>query len=168
RRALTAALRAHDGRGEQTALVGKIKTKLNLGDLGEVIDLLYATGMRSHEVAALAPLVAEAAEEGDEVAACILREAGTELGRAAVAVIRKLRLQGQFTVAQTGGVFQLGESIRAAFEETVRLEAPECVVAPARFEPAVGAALLALRELGVEVDEPLLRRMEASLRALGR
>jgi len=168
RRAMAAALRAYDGRGEQTILADKVKAELALGDLRELIDRLYVTGMKSHEVAALAPLVVEAAAQGDEVAVRILREAGVELGRAAGAVIRRLRLQGRFTVAETGGVFQFGETICAAFEETVHKAAPECSIGPSRFEPAVGAVLLALQELGVEVDEPLLSRVENSLRIVGR
>ncbi|MFQ6053282.1 MAG: ATPase, partial [Candidatus Bathyarchaeia archaeon] len=98
----------------------------------------------------------------------ILREAGTELGRAAGAVIRRLGLRGAFTVALNGGVFQLGEPLCTSFVKTVRQVAPECSITPARFEPAVGAALIALKELGVEVDEALLGRVEASLHALGR
>jgi len=163
RRAMAAALRAYDGRGEPTMLAEKVKGALNLGDFRELVDRLYVTGMKGNEIASLAPTVAEAAERGDDVAAHILRGAGVELGRAAVAVIRRLRLRGRFTVAQTGGVFQLGGPIRAAFEETVRRAARECIIAPSRFEPAVGAALLALRELGVETDEPLLRRVEVSV-----
>lgn len=168
RRAMTAALRAHDGRGEPTLLAEMLKEELGLGDLSELIDLLYVTGMKSHEVAALAPAVALAAKRGDGVAVRILKGAGAELGRAAVAVIKGLRLVGRFTVAQTGGVFQLGEPICAAFEETVRRAAPECVIAPSRFEPSVGAVLLALQELGVEIDEALLSRVEASLHAVKR
>lgn len=168
RKALTAALRAYDKRSEETSLVEKLEAELGLGDLGELIDLLYVKGMKSHGVAALAPIVAQASEDGDMVAIRILREAGTELGRAAVAVICRLRLQGRFTVAQTGGVFELGEPIRAAFEETVCQEAPECTIAPARLEPAVGAVLLAMKELGVEVGEAFLRRIEAALCTIGR
>ena len=168
RRAMTTALMAYDGRGEQTTLADKVKAELGLEDLSELIDRLYVSGMKSHEVAALSLVVAEAAAEGDEVAIRILREAGVQLGRAAGAVIRRLRLRGRFTVAETGGVFQLGEPICATFEETVRKVAPDCTIAPARFDPAVGSVLLALRELGVEVDEPLMRRVEASLRVIGR
>lgn len=168
RRAMTAALRAYDGRGEQTMLEDKIKAELSLGDLSELVDRIYVAGMKSHEVAALAPVVADAAAEGDEVAVRILREAGLELGCAAEAVIRRLRLRGRFTVAETGGVFQLGEPLCAAFEETVRKAAPECTIGPPRFEPAVGSALLALKELGVGVEEALLRGVEASLRVVGR
>jgi len=126
------------------------------------------TGVKSYEVAALAPVVAEASAGGDDVATCILIEAGVDLGEATAAVIRRLQLRGRFTVAKTGGVFQLGEPIRSTFERTVRKVAPECNISPARFEPAAGAAFLALRELGVAVDEPLLKRTEASLCGFGR
>ena len=168
RKAMAAALRAHDGRGEPTKLADKVKSRLGLRDMSELVDRLYVTGVKSYEVAALAPVVAEASAGGDDVATRILIEAGVDLGQATVAVIRRLQLRGRFTVAKTGGVFQLGEPICSTFERTVRKVAPECNISQARFEPAVGAAFLALRELGVAVDEPLLKRTEASLCSFGR
>jgi len=168
RKAMAATLRAYDGRGEPTTLADKVKSVLGLRDMSELVDRLYVTGMKSHDVAALAPIVAEAAAEGDDVATRILVEAGVDLGLAAIAVVRRLKLREKFIMAQTGGVFRLGEPICSTFEQTVRKVAPECNIAPARFDPAVGAAFLALRELEVVVDEPLLQRAEASLCSFGR
>jgi len=161
-KALIAALRDYDGRGPATTLTGMIGYELVLGDLYELIDLLYRKGMGSEEVASLAVLVGEAAEVGDEVALGILEEAGAELGIAASAVIRRLGLQGKFTVGLTGGVFNLGSLIETSLEKVVKETAPECVVSHSRFPPDVGAALLAMREVGVELDDEFLDRVEAS------
>lgn len=167
RRAMTAALRAHDGRGLPTSLTRKVKAALGLGDLNGLIDRVYMEGIGSGEVAALATIVGEAAEEGDGEAIKILERAGEELGLAAESVIRSLGLKGGFTVAPTGGVFNLGEPLRSSFEAVVRRSAAECSISLPLFEPAVGSALIALRELGVEMDEGLLKRIEESYKDIG-
>lgn len=166
-RAMTAALRAYDGRGPPTSLTVKVKATLGLGDLNELVDRVYVGGMESGDVAALAAIVGDAAEEGDGEAIKILEQAGEELGLAAASVIRSLRLERGFTVAPTGGVFKLGEPLRSSFEAVVRRSAAECSISPPLFEPAVGSALLALRELGVDVDEELLKCVEESHKAIG-
>jgi N-acetylglucosamine kinase-like BadF-type ATPase len=164
-RALIAAVRSHDGRDPPTVLIKKVMTALGLRDMSEIIDRVYLGGMGVEDVSALAPLVGEAAEEGDEEAIRILEGAGAELGLATLTVARKLGLRGNFIVAPTGGAFNLG-ILKASFDEAVKQEAAKCDIVSPRFEPAVGAALLALKELGVDVDEVFLKRVEASYNAL--
>ncbi len=164
-RALIAAVRYHDGRGPPTILTEKVRTVLGLTDMSELIDRVYLGGMGVEDVSALAVLVGEAAEEGDWEASRILEDAGAELGAAALTVARKLGLSGDFIVAPTGGAFNLG-LLKASFDEAVKQGAAQCCIISPRFEPAVGAALLALKELGVDVCEGLLRRVDASYNSL--
>jgi N-acetylglucosamine kinase len=159
--ALIASLRALDGRGPPTSLPNKIMRALDLDNLGGLVDLVYSKGMGNSEIATLNPLVGEAAEEGDTVAKRILKEAGEELGLAASAVARRLGMTNAFPVALTGGVFNLAP-VREALERKLGEAQPGCRIIEPRFEPDVGAALLALRELGAEIDESLLRRVEKS------
>jgi len=159
--ALIASLRALDGRGPPTSLPDKIMRVLDLDDLGGLVDLVYSRGMGNREIATLTPLVGEAAEEGDAVAKSILEEAGEELGLAASAVARRLRMMDAFPVALTGGVFNLAP-VREALGRRLGEAQPGCRIIEPRFEPDVGAALLALRGLGVVIDEGLLRRVEES------
>lgn len=122
--------------------------------------------MGSEEVAALAGLVGKAAGEGDNVALRILEGAGVELGVSASAVIGRLGLTGGFTLGLVGGVFNLGSLIRESLERSVRRTAPDCVISRPRFPPEVGAALLALRDVGVEFDAGFLDTMDASFEVL--
>jgi glucosamine kinase len=164
-RALIAAVRSHDGRGPHTILAEKVRTALGLTDMNELINRVYLGSMGVEDVSALAVLVGEAAEEGDREASKILEDAGAELGAAALTVARKLGLSGDFIVAPTGGTFNLG-LLKASFDRVVKQGAAQCCIISSRFEPAVGAALLALKELGVEVGEGLLGRVEASYNSL--
>jgi len=164
-RALIAAVRSHDGRGPLTILAEKVKTALGLTDMSELIDRVYLGDMGVADVSALAALVGEASEEGDREAIRILEDAGAELGAAALTVARKLGLSGDFIVAPTGGAFNLS-ILKASFDEVVKQCATQCCIISPRFEPAVGATLLALKELGINVDEGLLGRVEASYKSL--
>jgi len=164
--ALIASLRALDGRGPKTSLTGKVMKALGLGDIAGLVDLIYSGGMRNTEVASLTPLVGEAAEEGDAVARRILEEAGEELGLAASAVAGRLGMKDGFTVALTGGVFNLAP-VREALGRVLGKAQPGCRMIEPRFEPDIGAALLALKGLGVEIDEGLIGRVERSVAKLG-
>jgi N-acetylglucosamine kinase len=164
-RALIAAVRSHDGRDPPTVLIKKVMTALGLMDMSEIIERVYLGGMGVEDVSALAPLVGEAAGEGDEEAIRILEGAGAELGLAALAVVRKLGLRGKFIIAPTGGAFNLG-ILKASFSEVIKQGAAQCDIVSPRFEPAIGAALLALTGLGVDVDEVFLKRVETSYNVL--
>jgi N-acetylglucosamine kinase-like BadF-type ATPase len=164
-KAVMAALRAHDGRGPETVLKQKIVSHLGLGSIEDIIDWVYEPGREPRDIAYLVPLVREA--EGDEAAALVMAEAGAELGFVANAVIRRLGMSGEFLVSLNGGVFKQPSGYIIAFEEVVRREAPECVLIKPRMPPLLGSGLIALRSLGVTVDEALLMRVEKSYRGLG-
>ncbi len=166
-KAIMAALKAHDGRGPETVLKQKIVSHLGLGSIEDIIDWVYEPGREPRDIAYLVPLVREAEAEGDEAAALVMAEAGAELGFVANAVIRRLGMSGEFPVSLNGGVFKQASGYIIAFEEVVRREAPECALIKPRMPPLLGSGLLALRALGVTVDEALLRRVEKSYRGLG-
>jgi len=165
--AIMAALKAHDGRAPETLLKEKIVGHLGLDGIEGIIDWVYEPGREPRDIAYLVPLVREAEAVGDEAAALVMAEAGAELGLVANAVIRRLGLSGGFPVSLNGGVFKQPSGYIMAFEEVVRREAPECALIEPRLPPLLGSGLLALRAVGVTIDEPLLRRVETSYRGLG-
>jgi N-acetylglucosamine kinase-like BadF-type ATPase len=143
--ALRAVLRAHDGRGPATALAARIISAWNLDRPEDLIGLVYASGFPRRRIAALVPLVDDAAGAGDAVARRLLTAAGQELGQAACAVIRGLSMQSDaFEVPLVGGAFQTRHLLRDAVDETIRDLAPRATLIEPRHEPAMGAALLAL------------------------
>jgi N-acetylglucosamine kinase-like BadF-type ATPase len=148
-RALRAVLRAHDGRGPATALTSLVLSAWKLDRPENLIGLVYAPDFPRRRIASLLPLVDEAAGAGDAVAGALLASAGQELGQAACAVIRGLGMQQEaFEVVLAGGAFQTRHFLRGAVEATVHALAPGAVLIEPRHEPAMGAALLALRAEG--------------------
>jgi glucosamine kinase len=166
-KAIMAALMAHDGRGPETALKQKIVSHLGLGGIEGIIDWVYEPGREPRDIAYLVPIVREAEAKGDEAAALVMAEAGAELGFVANAVIRRLGMSGEFPVSLNGGVFKQPSGYIIAFEEVVRREAPECAFIKPRMPPLLGSGLIALRSLGVTLDEALLQRVEKSYMGLG-
>jgi len=168
RRAMTAALRAHDLRGPQTALEQKLVKRLGLSSIEDLVKLVYVDAMPRDQMSALAPLVLEAAREGDAVAIDILSHAGTELGLAVVAVAKQLGMaDDDFDVATDGGILEgFGHFVADCLWSVVLRSAPHAKMTRARFRPVVGAIMIAAKEAGIELDESFLKRLEMGTRGL--
>jgi len=147
RRALTAACRAYDGRGQETALMDELIEHLALGHFTDIVKRIYDKETSPQKIASLAPLVSRLAKAGDDVSIEILKDAGEELALAASAVIKSLGMEDdEFQVATSGSVFKAGELLLIPFAESVKSTARRAKVIPPKFEPAMGAALLALQK----------------------
>ncbi len=144
RRALSAIAQATDGRGPQTSLVASACSYFHVSTADDLATALYAPTMTNERIAGFARPVIEAAQDGDQIARKIIKDAGRELGIAAAAVIRRLKMeQDCFQVAFVGGVFAAGELLLAPLRNEVERVAGRAYLAPPRFGPAVAAARLA-------------------------
>ncbi len=163
--ALRAIVRAEDGREPPTRLREAICGVLKISNLWDLIPLLHHKGMSRQEIAAFCPLVVEVARAGDAKARAILTAAGEELALAGTAVIRRLGMAEEaFGVVPFGSVFKAGEPILRPFEEGITRVAPRAAFVFPRYEPVVGALLIALQRGGVEVDAALLATLDEQLR----
>ena len=79
----------------------------------------------------------------------ILCEGGRELGIAAAAVIRNLKLEREeFQIGYVGGVFDAaGELVLQSMREEISSVASKARLGPPRFSPAVAAARMAWEHL---------------------
>jgi len=144
-RGLNAATRARDGRGATTSLVESLPEAVGVASVEDLASRIYLEGWPVGQVAALAPLVLAAAAEGDAVARGIVANAGHELSRAAVAVIRALKIDDtRFEVVLSGGIFGGSPVLVEAVREEITAFAPDADVHLPRHEPAIGALWLAL------------------------
>ena len=167
-KALRAVTRAYDGRGETTLLTSMLIQYFKLKSLLDIVQRVYRDKLSRREIAALTPLVVEAARKGDRVAVLILKEAAEELATSVVAVIKNLKTEKEkLEVAITGGVFKARELILPYFKGRVKEVAPKTRFIEPRFEPAIGAIFLGLREIGVEIDDEILKRLNDSYARLG-
>ncbi|MGO8788489.1 MAG: N-acetylglucosamine kinase [Terriglobia bacterium] len=140
RKAVAAALEAGDGRGPHTILEDTICRHLNLRDITEIV----SRQLEQQQVAALFPLVMEAARDGDLVARHLCDEAARDLANLAVALLTRAGwTRESMHVVTTGGVFQSSSLIRRAFTRQLRRFAPLARVELLERPPVEGALWLA-------------------------
>ncbi len=144
RQGLMACLCDYDGRAKATRIRDKVVRELYLDSIDEVIPLLYQGRLNHTQIAALLPLVLEAAEEEDEVALGLLDQASRHLARAAQAVVERLNCQDlEFPVATAGGVFLHSERLRHYFQQHLVQSLPKAQVVQPAHPPEQGALLVA-------------------------
>ncbi|PZQ89133.1 MAG: hypothetical protein DI534_10250 [Leifsonia xyli] len=132
RAALDAVMRAHDGRGPETALTAVVRGRWP--ELEDAYVQLQSDPARVSVVAWFAEAVAAHAET-DAVSACICREAGEELALSVLTALRRVGTDAAPLVSAIGGVFR-GGLVRSVFEDAVRAVHPG-----ARFEAPHGTGL---------------------------
>ncbi|MGI6367042.1 MAG: BadF/BadG/BcrA/BcrD ATPase family protein [Anaerolineae bacterium] len=116
----------------------------------------------------LAPLIFEAARQGDRAAQDVIRHVGREQGLNAAAIIRKLGMQAaSFAIVLAGGVFRSRSQLLVeAIMEPVRAVAAGAFPRTLEAPPVVGGVLLAMEAAGSRPSLDLQQRLarEASQR----
>jgi len=166
--ALHAIVRADLGIGPPTALTATIVAAMREPSVEAVLHRLTGRATRDRrEYASIAPVVLDAAEDGDEVAMAIARTHGADLGRHAVAAARRVGiLEHAYPLALAGGVLRHpGRVLRDALTAVVLEASPGVRVIRAPTEPAVGAVLLAFDGAGLAVDGAVDARLRATMPA---
>jgi N-acetylglucosamine kinase len=167
-KAIAAAIRASDGRGPATRLQEEVVEYFGLANIRELVPLFYQKGVLRHRIGGFFANVLDAAREGDGVAKGILRYAGRELGLCAAAAIRRAGMESEaFDVVVCGGVAQAGALVLRPLANEVRKIAPRARVWSERLSPVCGALLIALRELGLPLNDALRKKLQASIREAG-
>jgi len=148
-RAVQDVARAWTMRGPRTLLTDLFIAEAEAEDEVDLLEGLYLGHYTL--TATAAPLVFQAAADGDAVAQAIIQWAGRELGSLAVGVIRQLGFEHiEFQVVQIGSVFNgsplLGETMMAAIHEVATGARAVRPTVP----PVVGGVLLAMERAGID------------------
>ncbi len=163
---LVEAMKGIDGRSVPGLLEEKFKKALGLEALVDIIEREYFDSPDPLDPAALAPLVFEAAAEGDRAAREILKDQGKAAGEAALAVMRRLFNKEESVVLALGGsVLQKGShpALVEAIGETVAAEFPRVRLIALDCPPLLGGALKALDALSIKLDGEKRGRLQAEL-----
>jgi glucosamine kinase len=120
RRALQAAMRAADGRGEATMLLECVMSYWGLARPDDMVGRVYNNDDKAG-IARLAPLVLRAARDGDGVARKIAQRAADELALAALTVCKALDFSGERVgLALGGGLLLHGAALRSQVLRRIR------------------------------------------------
>jgi N-acetylglucosamine kinase-like BadF-type ATPase len=98
----------------KSELSNSILKYLNIDDVDKIVDFVYKA--TKDDIAALAKLVAEHAEGGDEASKNILVKEGISLAKTTECVYNKLYFK-QCNIGLVGGVVKKSKVLRAAFEQ---------------------------------------------------
>lgn len=163
RRALIAALKDFDGRGEKTSLRNTCELKYKLNSIDEIIPLIYQNKLDRIAIANLAPQVFEQAKKGDSVAQQIIKQTGKELGKLAKAVAINLHFGDEkISVALIGSIFKHREMLVNEISKQLYEISWDIEITDPYYSPSIGAAVLALEQSGVFIDDNILEKLKKS------
>lgn len=159
--ALGAAVRAGDGRGDATSLAQLVPGHFGVRRAFDLSRAMYEERIAARRLEELAPVVFEAAADGDGVARGIADRLADELAVMATAIARRLRVaRREVDVVLSGGVLRTDEpEFHARFAERLQVGIPRARVVRLNVPPVLGAALLGLDELGLEPGGAAERRL---------
>jgi N-acetylglucosamine kinase-like BadF-type ATPase len=151
--ALSAAARSEDGRGPKTSLEHDVPSYFGYSTPRQLAEAIHRRQLSSSRVIELAPLVLTSADE-DPVARGIVDRLAAEVVALVTAALAQLELTSEpAEVLLGGGLLQAGDGrLLDAIERELRKVGPLLSIRPTDAPPIVGAALLALDELGAGAE----------------
>jgi N-acetylglucosamine kinase len=165
--AIINAARAADGRIPPTLLTAKVLQRLEIPDVQHVMWRVYHKGLQPAEIAALAPLVIDAAEEGDTASLQIISKGVSELALLAQTAAQRLGYcnegsleQESLRVVLSGGLVKSSRFYRGNLLTAIHEKLPHAQTLPPILPPAFGAALLALNASGVSTNPELVEALQ--------
>ena len=152
--AMRTAVSAFDGRLPPTPLLDQVQQHLQLEHMNDIYQPLYVQRMSKAEVAQLARLVIDAARSGDRAALDLIERGVALMAECVEAVARRLEMADRpdLELALVGGLFKAGDLVVDPFRIAVNARLPQCKLVHAELSPVLGAGILALRLLDVEVS----------------
>ncbi len=161
REALIRSLKDLDGRGVKTSLRIRLEKHFNLKRIDGVIPRVYGGDLDRASISALAPLVFDEAQKGDEQAQQIIATAASDQASLIIAVAEKMRIVDErIQVALIGSIFKQKEVLMPLIKEKLNAFPGAIELVSPRFEPAIGAVLLAIEFCGISVNEEILTNLD--------
>ncbi len=169
RRALRAVYRAETGRESTTRLTCSVLRQLNFASVDDLLRADCEHHFADEMVKTLAPLVFQAARAGDEVAASILAAFGQGLAELVTAGLQRFEMTKlPVEVVLSGSVFKgEGGLLQSVMRDEIERVAPLSRLVDARYEPVVGALLLAMEAAEVAVDGEVAANIERGSQRYG-
>lgn len=159
--AIRAAAFIHDGRLAGSPLERAVLDALGIARAEQINRRLYLGEMQTRDIAALAPLVLDAARAGDPVATGILREQAQAAARLVAVTARRLEFASP-PVLLAGGLAESGPPYTPMLADCIGSEVPGCTFIERLLPPVAGAALLAWRRAGGNPDARQLQTLVES------
>ena len=142
--AIKAALIDFDGRGDKTILTEMVSAHFGGITLDKLTSYVYGDSFNKAEIAKVARLVRDAANDGDKVAIAIEQKAAKGLLTIARALINRAGLS-EHKIVLSGGILLRFQNVQDAFCEGLLKEFPKMQIVQIAEGAEVGAARMAWR-----------------------
>ncbi len=162
REAIAAAARMADGRTPASILKEEVFRWLTIERIAEILPRIHGRGLSRSEIAAFAPRVIALAEQGDQAGLEILERGAVLLAEMVSANHRMLPTAAEPAVVITGGLGTSPTLYRLKIVAAIQTQLPNATVQVPRFAPAIGAAMLAMEQVGQLASADLLAALERS------
>lgn len=147
-KALKAAMRAYDGRGEKTLLSKTILEELNLKEILDLTKWVYDGPFSKHKIGVLAKTVCKTAQMGDSVSIDILAGEAYEAVISVITVANKLGFKKKdFDLIFVGGLFKCEKYFKNILVHRLKEKFPHINFKPLIGNPVEGAIKLAIERL---------------------
>ena len=159
--ALSAAVRSEDGRGPRTQLEGAVPQHFGLRTPDELVEAIHLRRIPQRRIVELPPVVFDTAAS-DPVAGAIVDRLAAEVLALVRAALHRLDLDdAAVEVLLGGGMFRAADGrLLTTIELGLRQLREAVTLRVADSQPIVGAALLALDDLGAGPDAQARARRE--------
>lgn len=155
-KALEAVIRSADGRSGPTALTEPVMAGLGITDLNQVMHRIYYPRLAHTDMAALAPIVVQVAEAGDETARTIIERGCDELALMVATTTCKLNLGAEPLIVPVGSLGTVNAYYRSMLERSIEAVVPLARIREAIAPAVIGAAFLALQQAGITLPPETL------------
>jgi N-acetylglucosamine kinase-like BadF-type ATPase len=160
REAIATAARMADGRDSETPLRQAVFHWLGIREIAEVLPRIHDQGLSRSELAGFAPQVVTLAGQGDTAALEILDRGAFLLAEMVAANHHMLPTGPDPDVVVTGGLGTADTIYREKIATAIRGRLPSVTVHRPVLAPAIGAALLAMEQIGLTLTPELFERMK--------
>jgi N-acetylglucosamine kinase-like BadF-type ATPase len=166
--ALNAIYRAETGRPPQTTLQERVLDLFGLPDVDSLMRSMVEGKIGQNRIPEIAPFIFAEAENGDQAACQILTRFGSGSAELLTNALQHLDMTDlAVEIVLSGGIFKARSPLlRDILEKDVHAVVPGARFIEARYEPVVGAALLAFEHNGVSLDATIKSNIESSAHML--
>lgn len=147
RKALAAVVESADDIGPETMLTDMVLQKLGTSNPREILKYLSSGVDTRRDIAAIAPIVLDAAERHDRVARLIISDAVAEAVKLVASVSKGLALSRPYPLALAGGVVSGSQYFRDELSELLSRMQPAPEKISVVYEPVMGCLKIAQAKL---------------------
>ncbi|MCP4418245.1 MAG: hypothetical protein GY805_16610 [Chloroflexi bacterium] len=151
---LRACIRHHDQQNHASAqFIADLLAAIKLEKPTDLLSWIYADKRHISDVAALAPLVLNAAKKGEKFALDAVNRGAIGLVTAVTAVAQHLGYTDMFLLVMSGSLLTKSNFYRGIVTQAIKTALPQAQIHLSQADATVGAALIALEAEGIVLKE---------------